>query len=150
EHGAVMEFFTGFWQWLNGQLATYIGDSTARIAAILEPAIVTAATLYVMVWGFLHLTGRIDEPLLAGLKRIVTLAVVLGVALRLWSYNTIVVDTFYEAPAQLAAAVVGAPDPVALIDTIWDQGGTAAGYLFARGALLGADFGFYIAGSVVW
>ena len=40
------------------------------------------------------------------------LAVILGVGLRLWLYNTVIVDTFYNAPAQLAAAMVGARDPV--------------------------------------
>ena len=78
-----MGFFATFWSWLNGQLGTYIGDNTARVATTLEPAMVTLGTLYVMSWGYLQLTGRIEEPFVAGLRRIVTLAVVLGVALRL-------------------------------------------------------------------
>ena len=108
-----MGFFASFWTWLNGQLADYIGTNTARVAEALEPAIVTLATVYLMVWGYLQLTGRIDEPFGAGLKRLVTLAVVLGGALHLWLYNTIIVDTFYRAPTELAAALVGSSDPVA-------------------------------------
>ena len=65
-----MGFFATFWTWLNGQLATYIGDNTARLASVLEPAVVTLATIYVMAWGYLHLTGKIDEPVMTGLKRI--------------------------------------------------------------------------------
>ncbi len=104
-----MGFFASFWSWLNGQLAGYIGLNTARVAEALEPAVVTLATLYVMVWGYLHLTGRIEEPFVTGLKRLITLAVVLGSAVHLWLYNTLIVDTFYNAPAQLAASVVGTP-----------------------------------------
>ena len=107
-----MGFFATFWSWLNGQLATYIGDNTARVAAALEPAVVTLATVYVMVWGYLQLTGRIEEPFVTGLRRILTLALVLGGALHLWLYNSLIVDTFYNAPAQLAAAIVGAAQPV--------------------------------------
>ena len=107
-----MGFFATFWSWLNSQLATYIGNNTARLAGVLEPTIVTLAVLYVMVWGYLQLTGQIEEPFVAGVKRIVMLAVVLGVTLNLWLYNTVIVDTFYSAPARLAAAVVGAGDPV--------------------------------------
>ena len=44
-----------------------------------------------------------------------------GVALHLWLYNSVIVDTFYHAPAQLAAAVVGAADPVTTIDAIWSR-----------------------------
>lgn len=145
-----MGFFQTFWTWLNGQLANYIGATTARVASALEPAVVTAGTVYVMVWGYLHLTGRMEEPFVVGLKRIVTLAVVLGVALHLWLYNSIIVDTFYRAPSELAAAVAGASDPVTTIDAIWDRGGAAAGYLFNNGAFLRGDLGSYIAGAIVW
>lgn len=128
-----MGFFATFAAWLNGQLATYIGDNTARLASVLEPAIITIATIYIMAWGYLHLMGKIDEPLITGLKRILLLALILGVGLRLWLYNTLIVDTFYNAPAQLAAAMVGSSDPVGTIDAIWDSGGTVAGILWTKG-----------------
>lgn len=144
-----MGFFATFWTWLNGQLASYIGTNTARVAEALEPAIVTLATVYVMVWGYLHLTGRIDEPFVTGLKRLLTLAAVLGGAVHLWLYNSLIVDTFYQAPARLAAAVVGAPDPVAVVDAIWNRGGAVAGYLFNNGGFF-KDWGCYIAGATVW
>ena len=145
-----MRFFATFWGWLNGQLSNYIGDNTARLATILEPAVVTLATIYIMVWGYMHLTGKIEEPVVSGLKRIIVVAVVLGTGLRLWLYNSLIVDTFYNAPAQLAAALVGAGDPVATIDAIWQSGGTVAGNLWAKGGLLSGDFGFYLAGAIVW
>ena len=145
-----MGFFASFWSWLNGQLAGYIGLNTARVAEALEPAVVTLATLYVMVWGYLQLMGRVDEPFVAGLRRLITLALVLGCALRLWLYNTLLVDTFYRAPAELAAAIVGAQDPVATIDAIWDRGGAVADYLWNNGGVFSGDFGYYVAGAVVW
>jgi type IV secretion system protein VirB6 len=149
-----MGFFATFWSWLNGQLAAYIGDNTARLASALEPAVLTLATIYVMAWGYLHLMGKITEPFEAGLKRIALIALILGVGLRLWLYNTVIVDTFYNAPAQLAAAVVGASDPVGTIDSIWDSGGTVAGSLWDKGASLGrlsfSGVGFYLAAAVVW
>jgi type IV secretion system protein VirB6 len=145
-----MGFFATFWSWLNGTLAAYIGDNTARLAAVLEPAVVTVATLYVMAWGYLQLTGRVAEPIEAGLKRIALIALVLGVGLRLWLYNTVIVDTFYNAPAQLAGAMVGAGDPVGTIDAIWNNGGEVAQFLYDKAGFMNGDFGFYIAGSVVY
>ena len=145
-----MGFFQTFWSWLNQTLTGYIGNNTARVSAALEPAIVTLSTVYVMVWGYLHLTGRIEEPFAAGLRRIIVLAVVLGAALDLWLYNSVIVDTFYSAPAQLAAAVVGSSDPVSTIDAIWQQGGTVAQTLYQKGGVWSGDWGFYFAGAVVW
>jgi type IV secretion system protein VirB6 len=145
-----MGFFETFWGWLNGQLTSYIGDNTARVAMTLEPVVVSLATIYVMVWGYLQLTGKIEEPFVTGLKRILVLAVVLAAALRLWLYNSIIVDTFYDAPTQLAAAIVGTPDPVGTIDAIWERGGAVAGYLWSNGGVVNGDFGYYLAGIVVW
>ncbi|HEV7986424.1 MAG TPA: type IV secretion system protein [Steroidobacteraceae bacterium] len=145
-----MGFFQSFWAWLNQTLAGYIGQNTARVSAALEPAVVTLSTVYVMVWGYLQLTGRIEEPFSTGLKRILVLTVVLGVSLHLWLYNSVIVDSFYTAPSQLAAAVVGAGDPVGTIDTIWQQGGAVAETLWDKGGVFNGDFGFYLAGGVVW
>jgi type IV secretion system protein VirB6 len=145
-------FFQTFSTWLSGQLTTYIGTTTANMSLALEPAVVTFGTVYVMVWGYLQLTGRIDQPFVVGLKRIITLAVVLGVALHLWLYNEVIVDTFYRAPVQLAAAVAGAQDPVTTLDAIWDSGGAVADHLIQNAGIVSGDWGVghYFEGMIVW
>ena len=145
-----MGFFAEFNTWLNGILAGYIGDKTAAIAAALEPAIVTLGIVYVMVWGYLQLTGQIEEPFIGGVKRIITLAVIFGCALQLWLYNSLIVDTFFNAPAELGAVVVGAFDPVGIVDQIIFEGGDAANLLLEKGGLLNGNFAYYLAGFAVY
>jgi len=145
-----MGFFAEFSAWLNGILATYIGENTARIAGALQPAIITLGVLYVMVWGYLQLMGQIQEPFVAGLKRIVMLAVILGAALHLWIYNSVIVDTFFEAPVALAAAVIGSSDSVTIVDRIIFSGDDAASRLIEKGGILNGDFSYYIAGFGVY
>ena len=145
-----MGFFAEFTAWLNGLLAGYIGDNTALIARALEPAIVTLGVLYVMVWGYLSLTGQIEEPFVTGVKRLITLAVILGCAVDLWLYNTAIVDTFFNAPSQLAAAVIGAFDPVSIVDQIIFEGGDAANLLIQKGGILDGNFAYYLAGFGVY
>ncbi len=69
-----MGFFATFSTWLDGMLVTYIGTNTAKIATLITPAIATLATVYVMVWGYLQLTGKIEEPFVTGIKRIILLS----------------------------------------------------------------------------
>src|SRR5580658_3891164 len=145
-----MGFFATFSTWLNGLLSTYIATNTSRVAALLQPAIVTFATVYVMIWGYLLLTGKIDEPFVTGIKRIITLAVVFGVALNLWLYNDVIVDTFFNAPGALAAGLIGAFDSVEIIDNIIFTGGDAASLLLQKGGLFEGDFSYYIAGFAVY
>lgn len=143
-------FFEPFLRWLTLQLTTYVSDQAAHVAAALEPAIVSLAAVYVMVWGWLHLKGAIEEPILEGAKRLLTLAVVLGVCLRLWGYHETVVASFLSGPRELGAALLGGTDPLALVDRIWERGGAVGDLLWSRGGVLSGDIGFYIAGAFVW
>jgi type IV secretion system protein VirB6 len=145
-----MGFFAEFNTWLNGLLSGYIADNVAQLAAALEPAIVTLGILYVMVWGYLELTGQIEEPFITGVKRILTLALILGCALQLWLYNGVIVDTFFNAPTQLGAVFVGAYDPVGIVDQIIFTGGDAANLLLQQGGLLDGNFAYYLAGIGVY
>ena len=144
-----MGFFAEFSTWLGGILGTYIGTQTAVVAAALTPAVLTLGTLYVMLWGYLQLTGQIEEPLLAGLKRIAFLALILGVGLHLWLYNTMLVDTFYRAPGELAAAVLGTGSSVTLVDQIILDGGDAAKLLLQRAGYF-SNWSYAIAGFLVY
>jgi type IV secretion system protein VirB6 len=145
-----MGFFAEFNAWLNTILLTYIGDNTARVADVLRPAVVTLAVLYVMVWGYLQLMGGIEEPLVTGVKRILTLALILGATLQLWLYNAVIVDTFFTAPGQLAADVIGAPDSVTVVDQIIFAGDDTGSLLMQKGGILNGDFSFYVAGFAVY
>lgn len=145
-----MGFFDQFYAWLTGILATYIADNTARIAAVLEPAITTLAILYVAIWGYLHLLGKIEEPFIAGVKRLVVLALILGASLSLWLYNAVIVDTFFNAPLQLVAAMIGVRDSVSLVDGIMFVGGDAAMLLIQKGGIFDGDFSYYLAGFAVY
>jgi type IV secretion system protein VirB6 len=143
-------FFAQFWQWLTARLTDYVSVHVAATAAAIEPAAVSLGVIYVMVWGFLHLKGAIDEPVITGAVRIVRLAVVFGLGLRLWQYNALLVDTFMDAPVTLAAALAGAADPVATVDALWDNGGQVAATLWDKGGVFNGDIGYYLAAAIVY
>jgi type IV secretion system protein VirB6 len=145
-----MGFFAEFNAWLTALLDDYIHQYTLQMATLLEPALVTLGTLYVLIWGFLHIAGRIEEPVLEGLKRIAILALVFGVGLDLWLYDTVIVETFYRAPAALAGNLVGANDFVTIVDTILFQGDDVATALLAKAGILHGNFSFYLAALAVY
>ena len=145
-----MGFFAEFNAWLTALLDDYIQQYTVQMATLLEPAIVTLGTLYVLIWGFLHIAGRIEEPVLEGLKRIAILSLVFGVGLDLWLYDTVIVETFYRAPAALAGNLVGANDFVTIVDTILFQGDDVATALLAKAGILHGNFSFYLAALAVY
>lgn len=145
-----MGFFEQFFTWLTAQLSVYVSTNAARIASAIEPAVVTLATVYVMLWGFLSLSGRIQEPLWEGVKRIFMVGIVLGLSLRLWMYNDVAVDTFTRGPDQLAAAILGSGSTVSTVDQIWTDGNSIAEQLLSKGSVLNENFAYYLAGFLVY
>lgn len=145
-----MGFFSEFIAWLDAILATYIADNTARIATLLQPAIVTLGVLYIAVWGYLQLLGKIEEPFLDGVKRLLLLAFILGLCRGLWLYNDVIVDSFFYAPAQLGGGVVGVYDAVAAVDEIYFDGSETARLLWAKAGIFEGNFMFYVAGIAVY
>lgn len=147
-----MEFFAAFDAWLQAQLAGYIGERTAQLAALLEPFVAACSVLYVLVWGWLQLTGRIEQPVLEGAKRIVVLAAVLGLSLGLWSYNELFVDTFIEGPRTVATALAsgGLPSTIGIADTVLAEGITVGENLFRQAGVIDGNFGYYLAAALVY
>lgn len=143
-----MGFYTEFALWLDALLTTYVADQTARIAAAIEPLVITLCVLYIMIWGYLALFGKVEEPLTDSIKRFFTIGLVFAVAIHLWLYNEVIVTTVFDAPTSLAAVVVGAYEPLAVIDQVLQDGMDAGGRLMARGSLLDG-FSFDIAGIAV-
>jgi type IV secretion system protein VirB6 len=145
-----MGFFAELQTWLDTQLNGYISTYSAKIGAALEPAAVTLAVFYVMAWGYMQLTGKIEEPFIVGLKRILTVAFVLGVGFKLWLYNSVIVDIFYNGPTQLAAQAIGAPTSAAAVDTIFDSGSKVAEALLAKAGLMSGSLIYALAGFLVF
>ena len=145
-----MGFAAELSEWLNRVLAGYIGDTTSRLAGLLEPLVVALGILYTIVWGYLQLTGRLDEPMLAGVKRIITLAIILGAALQLWLYNEVLVDTFFRVPGDLASRIIGTFDQVQIVDGILFAGFDVAKQLMDRGSIFNDDIRFYLVGAGVY
>lgn len=146
-----MGFFTNFWNFLQGNVLNTVSAITSNISASLSPAAVTLATIYVMIWGYLHLRGAIEEPIMEGAKRIVVLTVILGVVLSLWEYNAVFVDFFITTPNAMSGAILSGNNAITIIDGIWVKGATVAESLLKEGGIF-KDNGvaFYIAGFAVY
>jgi type IV secretion system protein VirB6 len=145
-----MGFFTTFWTFLQGNVLNTVSVITSNISASLGPAAVTLATIYVMIWGYLHLRGAIEEPIMEGAKRILVLAVILGVVLSLWEYNAVFVDFFVTTPQALSGAILNGNNAIAIIDGVWVKGATVAESLINQGGLFNNNFEFYLAGVAVY
>ena len=129
--------WTSFFTWLTGQVNAFIGVQVGNVSTLIEPAVTTLAAGYVMMWGYLQLTGKIEEPLLEGGRRILILGLILVLVFRLSQNIALLLDVFVQSPQTLAQGIVGggAPSVMGVVDTIWMQGSEVGDSLLARGSL---------------
>jgi type IV secretion system protein VirB6 len=145
-----MGFAAEFYAWLLGLLRDFIGHNFEVAATALAPVIIALATCYLMVFGFLLMTGRVQTPLEEFFKRIAVIAVVLGSALHLALYQTVIVEVFFEWPGELAGRFVGTFDAVTVVDRIIFVGADVGELLIKKGGLLDGNFAFYLVGLFVY
>ncbi|WP_324314833.1 type IV secretion system protein [Povalibacter sp.] len=120
------------------------------MANILEPVVVSLGVLYIIVWGYLQLMGKVEEPFMTGMKRIFTLGIIMGASIQLWAFHELMVDTFFNVPAALGAQMVGAFDQVEVVDAIFFRGFDAARLLVDRGTIFDDNIIFFFVGGAVY
>ncbi|HEY0747369.1 MAG TPA: type IV secretion system protein [Steroidobacteraceae bacterium] len=120
---------------------TFISSQVGNVSSLIEPAVITLASVYVMMWGYLQLTGKIEEPLIEGGRRILILGIILVLVFRLSQNIAPLLDIFINSPQILAQGIVGggAPTVMGAADTIWTQGSEVGDALLSRGTLFSVN-----------
>src|ERR1700744_4970203 len=113
--------WTSFFTWLTGQVNNFIATQVGTVSTLLEPAVITLAAVYVMMWGYLQLTGKIEEPVLEGGRRLLILGIILVMTFKISQNVAPLLDIFVQSPQNLAAGILGVT-PMAAVDSIWNQG----------------------------
>lgn len=126
--------WSSFFIWLNAQVNTFIATQVADVSTLIEPAVTTLAAVYVMMWGYLHLTGKIEEPVMEGGRRIIVLGIILTLTFKISQNIAPLLDFFVQSPQALAAGMLGAT-PMGTVDTIWAQGSEVGDALLRQGSL---------------
>lgn len=144
--------FTQYLAYINALTASYITPHVQIVADAISPAVYSLLGLYVILWGVSYLRGEMREPITEAAARFVKIALILGIGLKLASYNEIVIDTFINGPEDLARVLAGSADnstTASSMDIVFTAGYDVAKGFLSKGGLLSGDFGMYIIGFFV-
>src|SRR6202789_4258473 len=130
--------WTSFFTWLTGQVNNFIATQVGTFSTLLEPAVITLASVYVMMWGYLQLAGKIEEPVLEGGRRLLVLGVILVLTFNISQNIAPLLDFFVQSPQAVAAGMLGAT-PMATVDTIWTQGSEVGDALLKQESLFSGN-----------
>lgn len=82
-----------------------VDGSTSIVTIIAGPA-VACLTIYVLFWGVAMASGQISEPFTDGMKRIIRMYIIVGLALTAGIYQGTVGELFVQAPMEIAGQIV--------------------------------------------
>lgn len=149
-----MRYFTDFFEKIDNNIVRFTSDHAQAVISIIEPAVVTGMSIYLLFYGYRHMKGEIEQPFMAFIDNMVKMAVVVGTALNFSNYNTYIIDTFTNSPVALAAAfgMDGGGTLSGNMGTLLD---TAVGNSFDigmsfMGSGIGYGFGGVLIGVLVW
>lgn len=97
---------------ITATVTTYANEKAATMITIIGPTATILLTIFVLLWGAAIASGQISEPFTDGMKRIIRMCVIVGLALTAGIYQGTVADFFLSAPNELASQMAydGSPD----------------------------------------
>ncbi len=84
-------------------LQDYAAGASTTMIGYVGPIAAALLTIYVLLWGVGLASGQITEPFTDGIKRLLRICVIVGLALTAGVYQDVVVDFLERAPAELAS-----------------------------------------------
>lgn len=139
--------------YISNATSGFVGSNVAAVASAIAPAAYTLAAVYVILWGISYLRGMATEPITDSAIRILKVALILGVGINLMQYNTLVVDTFMNAPEQMALALSPTSTGSSLaasLDHVLYTGFKIGDRFWAEASVFSSNIGLYIAAFLVW
>ncbi|MCG7362469.1 type IV secretion system protein [Roseomonas sp. ACRSG] len=114
------DFFQNIALTFDANLISSINDVITSGLAWARPQVRAAATLFILISGWLVLTGRMDKSVLAG--RVLRIMAVAALLTSAGTFNTYVRDLFLQdIPSTVGAALTGGTvyEPAAQFDALW-------------------------------
>ncbi|WP_363800568.1 type IV secretion system protein [Lysobacter firmicutimachus] len=84
-------------------VTAYVNEKSTLMIAYIGPAAVALLTIFVLLWGLAMASGQISEPFTEGMRRIVRMCIIVGLALTAGIYQNYVADFFLKVPSEMAS-----------------------------------------------
>ena len=132
---------------------TFIQDNVVAIAEGIKDPVFTMLGVYVLFWGFAHMTNHIQEPITDAVKRLLKIMFILGIAFNAATYNAYVTETITSGPEQLASLLTGAgsaPQVASTIEKIYADMWAVGSKFWNNAGVFDGNFGFYFVAVIIY
>lgn len=141
-----MDLFQGAFELVETALDTYISSTVGDVVAYIAPIFTSMMILWIAVWGYMMMFGKVSEPLQEGVFRIIRIGFIMTLGLTVGTYMDVVVDVLAHGPEEIAAVVTGTPaDSMAsIMDELFSRVFEIAERAWDKAGVMNGNFGLYL------
>jgi type IV secretion system protein VirB6 len=146
-----MDLFQNIFKLLDLALATYITDTVANLVAYLSPIFTSALIIYIAMWGYMMLFGRVQEFLTDSFFRMLRITCIVTFGLTVGTYHSVVVNFLQGFPEKISNVVSGAAGAGAgaTLDALFEKVYIVASTAWEQGGVMNGNFGLYILAGII-
>lgn len=131
-------------------LNTYVVDTVGNVVGFASPLFTSMMIVFVAMWGYLMMFGRVQEPLQDGVFRIIRIGGIMALGLTVGTYMGVVVTFLQQGPERISAVVSGAGGTSAdTLDALFSQVFAVSKAAWEKGGVLDGNFGLYLIALIV-
>lgn len=145
-----MNVFEGIFRIVDNTLDGYVYSTVGDLIAFLSPIFTSMLIIWIAIWGYAMMFGKVAEPLQEGVFRILRIGFIMALGLTVGTYMDVVVDVLAHGPETVAAVVTGTDGGSAqLLDQLFSRVLGLADDAWEEAGVLDGDFGMYLVGALI-
>ncbi|MES2661802.1 MAG: type IV secretion system protein [Pseudomonadota bacterium] len=127
-------------------LDTYIVTTVSQIINFLIPIFSSMMIIWIAIWGYLMILGRVSEPLQEGIFRIFKVGGIIALGLSISLYTDVVVNFLGKGPEQLSAVISNnaASSSANSLDNLYNKIFEVSNSAWEKGGVMNGNIGMYL------
>ena len=132
-------------------LDNYVVNTSGDVIAFVSPIFTSLLIIWVVIWGYMTMTGRSGELMTEGLFRIIRVGFILTLGLTVGNYAGLVTNLLSGGPEAISGIITGSPSgsAAASLDTLFTKVFEVSAAAWKKGGIMNGDFGQYIIAIIV-
>lgn len=145
-----MNLFEGMFAVVDQALDQYVINTATDLIAYISPIFTSMLIVWIAIWGYLMMFGKVTEPLQEGVFRILRIGFIMTLGLTVGTYMDVVVDVLAHGPESIAAVVTGSNGGAAtILDNLFSRVLDVADQAWDKAGVMSGDFGMYLVASLI-
>ncbi|WP_299205388.1 type IV secretion system protein [uncultured Amphritea sp.] len=146
-----MNMWQGAFQLVDEGLDTYVVSTASDLISFISPIFSSMLIIWIAIWGYLMMLGKVSEPLQEGLFRIIRIGFIMTLGLTVGTYMDVIVNVLSNGPEEIATVITGSPadNSAVILDNLLNRVFSIGNDAWNKAGVMSGNFGLYIVALLI-